>query len=33
MQLREQQFVPFMQFHVQQGVPEHDARAMWSAGI
>ena len=31
MQLCEQQFVPFMQFHVQQGVPEHDAHIMWSS--
>ena len=29
MRLREQHFVPFMQFHVQQGVPEHAARNMW----
>ena len=30
-QLREQQFVPFMQFHMQQGMPEHTARAAWGA--
>ena len=28
-QLREQQFVPFMQFHMQQGMLEHAARAAW----
>ena len=31
MQLREQQFVPFVHFHMQQGMPEHAARAAWDA--
>ena len=29
LRLREQHFMPFMQFHAQQGVPEHAARRMW----
>ena len=29
MQVREQHYIPFMQFHTQQGVSEHDARRMW----
>ena len=31
MQLREREFAPFMQFHMQQGMPEHDARVLWSS--
>ena len=29
MQVREQHFMPFMQFHMQQGSTEHDARIAW----
>ena len=31
MQAREQYYIPFMQYHAQQGVLEHDARRMWEA--
>ena len=29
LQFREQHFIPFMQFHAQQGVPEHESRMMY----
>ena len=31
MQVREQHYIPYMQFHTQQGVSEHDARRTWDA--
>ena len=31
MQVREYHYMPFMQYHAQQGVSEHDARRMWEA--
>ena len=31
MRVREQHFMPFMQYYMQQGCTEHDARVAWDA--